>query len=133
MSKNIYEIITQQILAKLDNNIVPWKKPWASQLPTNIISEKAYTGMNVWLLVMQEHASSYWGTFKQIQDLGGCVVKGSKSTEIVFCKKVKTTEIEKNTGKEEDKSYMAFKTYRVFNLKQTTGLENLLKIINTQH
>lgn len=32
MSINVYELVTNRIIEQLENNIVPWEKPWSSTL-----------------------------------------------------------------------------------------------------
>ena len=43
---NVYEIVTHQIIKALERGVVPWKKPWKSTLPKNLISKKEYRGIN---------------------------------------------------------------------------------------
>ena len=61
MAKNVYEIVTERILEKLEQGTVPWDKPWAGGgCPQNLVSGKEYRGVNVWLrgnrLVNRRHA-----------------------------------------------------------------------------
>ena len=46
----VYEIITNQILAELERGAVPWRKPWGTLPPANLITRKPYRGINVFLL-----------------------------------------------------------------------------------
>jgi antirestriction protein ArdC len=48
MSKT-YEIITDCIVAKIESGVVPWHRPWEEGIPRNLISNKAYRGINVFL------------------------------------------------------------------------------------
>ncbi len=41
---------------------------------------------NIFLLACSEFSSPYWMTFKQCQDRGGHIIKGSKSTPVIFWK-----------------------------------------------
>jgi len=54
--------------------------------PKNLVSKKRYRGINIFMLACQEYSSPYWMTFKQVQDKGGHVIKGSKSTPVIFWK-----------------------------------------------
>ena len=50
---NIYEQVTNQIIAQLESGVPPWRKPWATLgggMPTNISSRRPYRGVNVILL-----------------------------------------------------------------------------------
>ena len=45
MAKNVYEIVTERILEKLEQGTVPWHKPWAGGgCPQNLVSGKEYRG-----------------------------------------------------------------------------------------
>ena len=58
MAKNVYEIVTERILEKLEQGTVPWHKPWSGGgCPKNLVSGKAYRGVNVWLLGCQDYSS----------------------------------------------------------------------------
>mgnify|MGYP003662196347 CR=1 FL=1 len=85
MKKNVYQIITDQVLELLEQGTVPWHKPWSGGgVPTNLISKKPYRGINPFLLACRGFASPYWLSFKQAQKLGGKVIKGSKSSIVIF-------------------------------------------------
>ncbi len=59
---DVYQIITEQILDLLEQGVVPWKKPWrggAAGQPKNLISKKAYRGINVFLLGIKAHSVGY--------------------------------------------------------------------------
>jgi antirestriction protein ArdC len=82
---DVYQIITERIIEKLEAGCVPWHKPWHSiGAPRNLVSQKPYRGINVWLLTVQGYTSPYWATIRQINQLGGQVRKGEKSTPVVF-------------------------------------------------
>ena len=82
---DVYSIITNRIIEKLEAGCVPWHKPWRSiGAPRNLASKKLYRGINVWLLTVQGYTSPYWATMRQINALGGAVRKGEKATPVVF-------------------------------------------------
>ena len=82
---DVYSIVTERIIEKLETGAIPWHKPWRSiGAPQNPVSKKSYRGINVWLLTMQGYISPYWATLRQINELGGRVRKGEKSTPVVF-------------------------------------------------
>ena len=84
----VYDLINDRIMQLLQQGTVPWRKTWnaASNQPKNLISKKEYRGINVFILACQEYSSPYWLTFKQVQDKGGHVIKGSKSCPVIFWK-----------------------------------------------
>jgi len=82
---DVYSIVSERIIEKLEAGTIPWHKPWRSiGAPQNLVSKKSYRGINVWLLTMQGYISPYWATRRQINELGGRVRKGEKSTPVVF-------------------------------------------------
>jgi len=52
----------------------------------NLVSGKAYRGVNVFLLHVRGFGSPYWLTFNQAKQLGGNIRKGEKSSLAVFYK-----------------------------------------------
>jgi len=81
---SVYEIVTSRILAELEKGQVPWRKPWRTLPPANLISKKPYRGINVFLLALAGYGSQYWLTYRQAQALGGNVRRGEHGTKIVF-------------------------------------------------
>jgi antirestriction protein ArdC len=116
---SVYEKITQGIIEQLEQGTVPWRKPWRSTLPKNLVSQKPYRGINTVVLAMHGRTSPYWATFRQIKKAGGSVRKGERGTHIVFTNWFKVEDEE--TGEERQLPFL--KSYTVFNLDQTTGIE----------
>jgi len=118
MSK-VYEIITNQILDKLEQGVAPWSKPWVmnGKEHKNLISKKPYRGINPFMLdltVMDEgYESNYWVTYKQAKKLGGHVRKGETGTLIVFWKWV-----EKEDESGDVSRFPILRYYKVFNTEQ---------------
>jgi hypothetical protein len=42
----VYDIVTERILAELERGEVPWRKPWRTLPPANLVSKKQYRGIN---------------------------------------------------------------------------------------
>jgi antirestriction protein ArdC len=120
---NVYEQITERIVAMLEKGTVPWRKPWKVQtgLPRNLISKKPYRGINAFLLHAMHYESPYWLTFRQALELGGNVRKGEKACPVVFWKQL---EVEDRESGEKEKVPLA-RFYYVFNVAQCDGLKNL--------
>lgn len=124
MSASIYEEITNGIVESLENGVVPWVKPWAtngSDVPKNAHTGRPYSGINIlqlWLSAMQhDFPIQQWLTFNQCKERGGKIIKGSKGTKVLFWK---IAEREKD-GKME-KSFVA-RSYTVFNVAQCEGID----------
>jgi antirestriction protein ArdC len=119
-----YDVVNSRIIELLEQGTVPWRKPWnaVSSQPKNLVSQKEYQGINVFLLGCQQYSSPYWLTFKQVQDRGGHVIKGSKSTPVIFWKWLDR----KDAGGSDDKAGSSrvplLRYYSVFNIEQTEGV-----------
>jgi antirestriction protein ArdC len=117
----VYDIITERILAKLEQGIIPWKQPWASVgMPRNYVTKKEYRGINAFLLNMAGWSSPFWATYKQVKDAKGQVTKGVMATPIVYFTTIDKTDAETTDTDGKKKKAMVLRYYSVFNLEQTT-------------
>ena len=120
---DVYQIITDRILALLDAGVNPWRKPWhaaAWKPPQNLLSRRPYRGVNVILLGLSPYASPYWVSFKQAIQAGGSVKKGEKASLAVFWKLYHSREIDEQTR--EVKKVPVLRYYHVFNVEQCEGV-----------
>jgi len=116
---NVYEIITDMIIEKLESGTAPWRKPWTGgEMPRNFITGKVYRGINLFLLNMANYTSPYWLTFNQCKEKGGYIKAGAKSARIVFWAKAK-----KEDDEGEEKSIPVLRYYNVFNAEQCEGIK----------
>jgi len=126
MSQKIYDLITDRIIALLEKGVIPWRKPWAAAVgaPRNLVSGKAYRGVNAMLLSCLGFASPWFVTFNQAKALGGAVKKGAHGFPVVFWKFLEAA----NTPDGEDDQaggrdrVPLLRYYTVFNLEQTEGI-----------
>lgn len=134
VSKDMYQIVTDRVIAALENGVKPWACPWdrtneCSMLPMNLKTQSTYSGINILLLwsetVEQGFSSPYWLTYKQAQELGGQVMKGQKGTQIIY---YKLWEKEDEDGEKE--TIPMLKTFTVFNLDQIEGIEKPAVSVN---
>lgn len=90
----------------------------------NFKTKKAYSGQNIATLwdakVMGGFDSEYWMTYKQAQEMGFQVRKGSEGTRLM--KVVEKEVLNKVTGKLEKKKLP--KTFVVFNMSQMDQIED---------
>jgi antirestriction protein ArdC len=124
---SVYEIVTEQVIKQLESGVAPWRKPWRTLPPANLVSKKPYRGINVFLLAFAGYGSQYWLTFNQAKQLGGNVRKAEHGTKIVFWK-CNTRETESADGEIEERKSAFLRYYTVFNLEQTEGLKALLRL-----
>lgn len=124
MAKSVYEMVTDRIIEQLENNKIPWQKPWTGirSGAYNRISKKSYSLLNQMLL---QHEGEY-ATFKQWKDLGGHVRKGAKSEIVVFWK-IQPIEETKEDGTKEVIQIPLLRYYNVFHISQVEGVEPLPK------
>ncbi len=118
---SVYDIVTERITRKLEQGTVPWRQPWINRgQAVNWITQKPYRGINAMLLDPGEYA-----TFNQIKEAGGTVKKGSKSSIVVFYKKL---EIEDESSEDDKKTIPYLRYYSVFEINtQCEGLESRRK------
>lgn len=112
---NAYQIVTDKVLAAIDNGVAPWRKPWVGGMPMSMSTNKPYRGINLFIL-----DGGYWGTYKKITEIGGQVRKGEKSSKAVFWRR-----IEKTDDDGEDASFMMLRFYNVFHSSQADWPEGL--------
>jgi antirestriction protein ArdC len=133
MSNKIYEIVTKQVVDKIQDAITkmengeqalaPWQKSWTqAQTPQNIVTKKPYRGMNIFLLSMNGYASPFYASYAQITKLGGKVKKGEKGHMVVFWKWVKLDKDEQGHKLDKAKNIPFLRYYTVFNIEQTEGI-----------
>lgn len=122
MSINVYELVTNRIIEQLENNIVPWEKPWSGTIDGafNRVSKKPYSILNQMLLKYDNEYAS----FKQWKDLGGHIRKGEKSEIVVFWKMYPIKE-KQDDGTEIIKTIPLLKYINVFHISQVDGVEPL--------
>ncbi len=124
--KDIYQTVTDNIIAALEGGVKPWSCPWLrvsgmSSLPSNYATGAAYSGMNIMLLwcsaSKQGFSDSRWMTYKQAQAAGGQVRTRERGTTAIFY----TTLEKENDAGDIDRIPM-LKTFTVFNVQQIDGL-----------
>jgi antirestriction protein ArdC len=83
----VYEIVTARIIEKLEQGVIPWRRPWRGPgRPANAISRRPYSGVNFFLLASSRFASPFWLTWNQAKELGGSIREGERSEIVVFWK-----------------------------------------------
>ncbi|MGA0531281.1 ArdC family protein [Hansschlegelia sp. KR7-227] len=132
---NLYDEITNKIIAELEAGRVPWVQPWGTSaakaplgLPKNAATSRNYSGINVLILwgAVIEHGfpGQGWLTFRQALSLGGNVRKGERGTTVVYADRF-TPEDEKRRAREAGEEAHAIpflKRFTVFNTAQCEGL-----------
>lgn len=131
MNKTTNKELLEEKITKLIQTVEDagsWKKPFKSVmtngLPTNHYSKKLYKGINIFFLwfeaIEKAYQSNNWLTMKQCNELNAKVNKGEKATTIFFFKPLEKQELDESTGEMETVIIPMLKTYKVFNIDQTT-------------
>ena len=123
---SVYEIVTEQVIRQLEQGVAPWRKPWRTELPVNLISGKSYRGLNVFLLGAQGYGSRYWLTFNQAKKLGGHIRKGQHSSLVTFWHIGEEKIIRQTDGTQRKSKPFLLRFYHVFNVEQTDGIADKL-------
>ena len=127
--KDIYQRVTDTIVSELEKGIRPWLKPWNAEHAAGRITRPLrangipYRGINVLMLwaaaTERGYAAPLWPTYKQAQELGAQVRKGSL---VVYANTITRTEQDEATGEDVDREIPFMKGYTVFNAEQVDGL-----------
>ncbi|CAO1650836.1 ArdC family protein [Parasphingorhabdus sp. NYA22] len=138
---SLYDEVTAQIIAQLEEGIFPWVKPWNSGnavtgLPRNAISGRHYSGINILILwgavIDGGYPSQDWLTFRQALAAGGCVRKGEKGRTIFYADRFTPDDDRKEQGNgdagnsDAPRSIPFLKRFTVFNAAQCDGLPERL-------
>jgi antirestriction protein ArdC len=119
VNASVYDVVTDRVLALLERGTVPWRRPWTTTADTpRNLQGRRYQGINTWLLGGQGYGSPYWLTWKQIHEHDGRVLKGERSTPVVFWKQIEVGEEDGETRR-----VPIARLYNVWNLEQCQGIE----------
>lgn len=130
----VYREVTDRMVAALERGVAPWRKPWVSAQgrPRSLSTGRAYQGVNTFLLGMTSlergYTSQWWGTWHQVQSLGGQVRKGQNqangcgATRVTLWKSYvpKDAEPDPETGKARE--VVVARMIPLFNADQCEGL-----------
>ncbi len=131
MRTDVYQKITDQIVAALETGVRPWHQPWNAEHSAGRITRPSrgngipYHGINVLMLwsaaIEKGYAAPIWMTFKQAIELKACVRKGEHGSLVVYADKIIRTETT-DSGEEAERAIPFMKGYTVFNVEQIDGL-----------
>lgn len=112
---NVYDIVTEEIIKKLDQGVIPWRRPWGDMSEAkNYVTKKEYRGINAFLLPVLSQGQEFFATLKQVNELGGSIKSGSKGYPVVFFKW-----LEDDHGEE----FPILRYFTVFDPSQWKGIE----------
>lgn len=137
-AKDVYQIVTDKIVAALEAGVKPWEKPWDSgatpSMPLRATGEP-YRGINVFLLWGEAmdcgYTSPYWMTYRQASELGGQVRKGERGSMVVYAGTAAKKDEdggEEVTDENGRKVYRFLRAYTVFNADQIDNLPERYRV-----
>lgn len=115
----IYEMITNKVIERLEQGVVPWRKPWTEHTMPRSINGHVYRGVNVFILLAAGYESPYWLTRNEINKRGGRIREGEQSTVIIFWKILRVRDKE---NPDEVKTIPHLQYFRVWNFEQVENV-----------
>jgi antirestriction protein ArdC len=142
---NLYQEITDKIIAELKAGRVPWVQPWGENtasaplgVPQNAATGRHYSGINIiilWAAVIERGFSGQsWLTFRQALGLGGHVRKGEKGRTVVYADRfIPNDELRRAEEDGDEPQAIPFlKRFTVFNTEQCEALPADLSAVPAQ-
>lgn len=147
------EALAEMFVKSLEQESLPWNQPWVNKIPPfgshkNPLTGTRYRGMNAVILWATALAHGYgdprWVTFKQAQEKGWQIKKGSHGAKVEYWYTYDTKEkkrisweaarklIEEQPDREADLK-MCSNVYIVFNGTQVQGIPELPAAAKTGH
>ena len=115
---DIYQMITDRIIADLQKGTIPWEKPWINTSGTNVsrshIDGRVYSLLNQMMLGIPGE----YVTFKQAQKEGGHIKKGAKSKQVFFFKMIE----KKDSATDEEKLVPFLRYSSVFHIEDAENI-----------
>jgi antirestriction protein ArdC len=138
---DVYQAVTDKIVAALETGVVPWRKPWKNLgegMQRNVTSKRPYRGVNQLLLGLSQFDSPWWITFKAAAELDARVKpehakkNGGVGPElVVYWNRIKCRACTDKDGHVtaascdrcgNRRSFMLLRFFTVWNVEQIDGL-----------
>lgn len=128
-NQKAYDRVAAILVERMEKGQVPWRMPWShvnGGMAKNLLSGKAYRGINAILLPATGFDRPYFLTFNQAKSLGGSVRKGEHGFPVVFFKWLQVGDAKKPVpqGQADGKRIPLLRFYTVFNVAQCEGLKH---------
>ena len=133
MKTDLYQKVTDGIVASLEQGVRPWMKPWNAEHAAGRITRPlrangiAYQGINVLVLwgeaMPKGYSAPIWMTFRQALELNAHVRKGEQRQHGCLCQHVHPHRHRSSRPARRRNAAIPFlKSYTVFNVEQIEGL-----------
>jgi antirestriction protein ArdC len=131
ISDDITAKLTDTIVSALESGTVPWRMPWSGTGiggHRSVATGKHYRGINQLTLAIHAatcgYSSPYWMTYRQAEEFGGNVRKGSKGMHVVYWKLLRVSAKDPETGETGPRTVPMLRYFTVFNVSQVEGLSD---------
>lgn len=131
--KNYQKEVAQRLIDRIQQTgLLPWECPWtkipgSNLIPVNFHTKAEYSGINILALWSEAQKYGYtanqWMTSRQAKNLGAKVRKGEQSVICVRYGQYTKTELNENTGEEEEITRAFSKGFPLYNIEQFDGLD----------
>lgn len=117
MKQDIYQQVTDRIIAQLEQGVIPWHKPWIGRgAAISHSTGKPYSLLNQLIL----GKPGEYLTFAQVQKEGGHIRKGEKASFVVFWKWIEQPDEE---HPDKVKKIPFLRHFSVFHIDQCEGIK----------
>lgn len=135
-ARDTYQSLVLSIVAELEKGVMPWRRPWVVQRPSNLFTRKPYTGINVLALMhaaeQRGFRSASWLTECQARRRGGHVLAAEtgRPASIVMLY-TRPQAVTSRGGERKVVRVLTGRSFPVYNLEQTRGLGRLEEVAIT--
>jgi len=127
--------LVDDVISAMEQGVGQWERTWKTMrdtMPQNAITGKRYRGGNAFSLAFhgsrtEDPTDNRWCTFKQAQEKGWSIKKGSKGQHISYFEIKETEKMNPETKQMEPESTAIIKSYVVFHASQIEGIPKLEK------
>lgn len=120
--------IVENVIYALKAGEIPWHKRWNIPLPLRH-NGLMYKGMNVLLLwddiAQNGYSSPFYFTYRQAQQLGGQVRKGSKGQIVFYSSSSQSNDKIEESEKKENKAKVLYSFIKKFNVFNAENIDHL--------
>ena len=117
MKQDIYQQVTDRIIAQLEQGVIPWHKPWIGRgAAISHSTGKPYSLLNQLIL----GKPGEYLTFAQVQKEGGHIRKGEKASFVVFWKWIEQPDEEQP---DKVKKIPFLRHFSMFHIDQCEGIK----------
>jgi antirestriction protein ArdC len=119
-STDKFQLVTDKLIALIEQGVKPWTKPWHSTPYQNLVTGHKYQGINPILcavdMIIHDWQHPFFIGFAQAKQQGWTVKKGSRSTWIRWGGTKSEETEDPETGETKKEFVSAFKWMNIFNV-----------------